>query len=144
MAKWNWAEFNALPQAKMTQDIHCVTTWSKFQHILGRCADRRSTGTRPIWRRRLLYALSLHHQRAISRASSVGKAMVATGGPCASPLAAEHEAAGTAVGAASLLLEVRDGGMRCSSPSAMNSVFWELCATIATATLWRQQRYTND
>lgn len=27
---WNWAEFNALPQSKMTRDIHCVTTWSKF------------------------------------------------------------------------------------------------------------------
>ncbi len=27
---WTWAEFNALPQSKMTRDIHCVTTWSKF------------------------------------------------------------------------------------------------------------------
>ena len=27
---WTWAEFNALPQTKMTRDIHCVTTWSKF------------------------------------------------------------------------------------------------------------------
>ncbi|MDP3899437.1 MAG: molybdopterin-dependent oxidoreductase, partial [Mesorhizobium sp.] len=27
---WNWAEFNALPQTRMTRDIHCVTTWSKF------------------------------------------------------------------------------------------------------------------
>jgi DMSO/TMAO reductase YedYZ molybdopterin-dependent catalytic subunit len=27
---WNWAEFNALPRSKMTRDIHCVTTWSKF------------------------------------------------------------------------------------------------------------------
>ena len=27
---WNWAEFNELPQTKMTRDIHCVTTWSKF------------------------------------------------------------------------------------------------------------------
>jgi DMSO/TMAO reductase YedYZ molybdopterin-dependent catalytic subunit len=30
IATWNWAEFNALPQSKMTRDIHCVTTWSKF------------------------------------------------------------------------------------------------------------------
>ena len=28
--KWNWAEFNALPQTKLTRDIHCVTTWSKL------------------------------------------------------------------------------------------------------------------
>jgi DMSO/TMAO reductase YedYZ molybdopterin-dependent catalytic subunit len=27
---WSWAEFNALPQAKMHRDIHCVTKWSKF------------------------------------------------------------------------------------------------------------------
>lgn len=28
--KWNWAEFNALPQTKFTRDIHCVTAWSKL------------------------------------------------------------------------------------------------------------------
>lgn len=27
---WNWQEFSALPQSKMTRDIHCVTAWSKF------------------------------------------------------------------------------------------------------------------
>ncbi|MFZ4289613.1 molybdopterin-dependent oxidoreductase [Variovorax sp. HJSM1_2] len=27
---WNWAEFNALPQTRVVADIHCVTTWSKF------------------------------------------------------------------------------------------------------------------
>jgi DMSO/TMAO reductase YedYZ molybdopterin-dependent catalytic subunit len=30
VATWNWDEFNALPQSKMTRDIHCVTMWSKF------------------------------------------------------------------------------------------------------------------
>lgn len=30
VAKWNWEEFNALPQTAMHRDIHCVTTWSKF------------------------------------------------------------------------------------------------------------------
>ncbi len=30
LKKWNWAEFNALPQSKMTRDIHCVTDWTKF------------------------------------------------------------------------------------------------------------------
>ena len=28
--RWTWAEFQALPQTKMTRDIHCVTKWSKF------------------------------------------------------------------------------------------------------------------
>ena len=27
---WTWDEFNALPQTRVTTDIHCVTTWSKF------------------------------------------------------------------------------------------------------------------
>jgi DMSO/TMAO reductase YedYZ molybdopterin-dependent catalytic subunit len=27
---WTWAEFNALPQTSVTSDIHCVTTWTKF------------------------------------------------------------------------------------------------------------------
>jgi DMSO/TMAO reductase YedYZ molybdopterin-dependent catalytic subunit len=27
---WNWTELKALPQTKTTRDIHCVTTWSKF------------------------------------------------------------------------------------------------------------------
>ena len=30
VATWTWAEFNALPQSRMTRDIHCVTKWSKF------------------------------------------------------------------------------------------------------------------
>ena len=30
LAKWNWTEFNALPQTDLTTDIHCVTKWSKF------------------------------------------------------------------------------------------------------------------
>lgn len=30
VASWNWAEFNALPQSSFRRDIHCVTTWSKF------------------------------------------------------------------------------------------------------------------
>lgn len=28
--KWNWDEFNKLPQTQITADIHCVTKWSKF------------------------------------------------------------------------------------------------------------------
>ncbi|HTW83371.1 MAG TPA: sulfite oxidase-like oxidoreductase [Candidatus Sulfotelmatobacter sp.] len=27
---WDWTAFNALPKTKVTRDIHCVTTWSKF------------------------------------------------------------------------------------------------------------------
>ena len=30
LAKWSWAEFEALPQTTIKTDIHCVTTWSKL------------------------------------------------------------------------------------------------------------------
>ena len=30
MRSWTWSEFVALPQTELTRDIHCVTTWSKF------------------------------------------------------------------------------------------------------------------
>ena len=30
LGKWNWAEFEALPQTTIKTDIHCVTKWSKL------------------------------------------------------------------------------------------------------------------
>jgi DMSO/TMAO reductase YedYZ molybdopterin-dependent catalytic subunit len=30
LKSWTWAEFQALPAETVTQDIHCVTRWSKF------------------------------------------------------------------------------------------------------------------
>src|SRR5215472_11763275 len=30
LGKWNWAEFEALPQTTIKVDIHCVTKWSKL------------------------------------------------------------------------------------------------------------------
>jgi DMSO/TMAO reductase YedYZ molybdopterin-dependent catalytic subunit len=33
VARWTWAEFNALPKMMQTRDIHCVTKWSKLDTI---------------------------------------------------------------------------------------------------------------
>jgi DMSO/TMAO reductase YedYZ molybdopterin-dependent catalytic subunit len=30
LGRWNWAEFEALPQTTIKRDIHCVTKWSKL------------------------------------------------------------------------------------------------------------------
>jgi DMSO/TMAO reductase YedYZ molybdopterin-dependent catalytic subunit len=30
LRRWSWAEFRELPRAALMVDIHCVTTWSKF------------------------------------------------------------------------------------------------------------------
>jgi len=32
---WTWAEMHALPQSEYRGDIHCVTTWSKFDTSFG-------------------------------------------------------------------------------------------------------------
>ncbi len=29
--RWSWAEFRGLPREPITVDIHCVTSWSKFE-----------------------------------------------------------------------------------------------------------------
>jgi DMSO/TMAO reductase YedYZ molybdopterin-dependent catalytic subunit len=31
--RWTWDEFHALPRETITKDIHCVTSWSKFDTV---------------------------------------------------------------------------------------------------------------
>jgi DMSO/TMAO reductase YedYZ molybdopterin-dependent catalytic subunit len=31
--RWTWDEFHALPRETLTKDIHCVTSWSKFDTV---------------------------------------------------------------------------------------------------------------
>ncbi len=31
--RWTWEEFNQLPRAKVTMDLHCVTRWSMFDSV---------------------------------------------------------------------------------------------------------------
>jgi DMSO/TMAO reductase YedYZ molybdopterin-dependent catalytic subunit len=31
--RWTWEEFNQLPRTRIQMDIHCVTTWSKFDTL---------------------------------------------------------------------------------------------------------------
>jgi glycine betaine catabolism B len=92
VAKWNWAEFYALPQTKMTRDIHCVTTWSKLNapwegvlidDLLGEANLEPSTA----------YTLAHSYDGYSTNVPSAdligGKAMVATK-YAGQPLAAEH------------------------------------------------------
>ena len=30
---WGWDDFQAQPQVEMTTDIHCVTTWSRYDNV---------------------------------------------------------------------------------------------------------------
>ena len=146
VAKWNWAEFNALPQTKMTRDIHCVTTWSKFNTFWeGVLIDD------------LLAAANLEAPTAYALAHSyggystnvpsadllVGKAMVATK-YAGQPLAAEHG------GPARLLVPHLYFWKSAKWVNALQFTerdelgFWELRGYHRYGDPWREQRYTND
>jgi DMSO/TMAO reductase YedYZ molybdopterin-dependent catalytic subunit len=146
VAKWNWAEFNALPQTKMTRDIHCVTTWSKFNTFWeGVLVDD------------LLCAANLEPPTAYALAHSYdsystnlpladltrGKAMVATK-YAGQPLAAEHG------GPARLLVPHLYFWKSAKWVNALQFTerdelgFWELRGYHRYGDPWREQRYTND
>jgi len=145
VAKWSWADFNALQQTKMTRDIHCVTTWSKFNtYWEGVLIDD------------LLAAADLEAPTAFALAHCyggystnvpaadllVGKAMVAT--RYAGPLAAEHG------GPARLLVPHLYFWKSAKWVNALQFTerdelgFWELRGYHRYGDPWREQRYTND
>jgi len=46
--RWSWEEFRALPSETVTVDIHCVTTWSKFDtRFAGVSVDTLFEAARP-------------------------------------------------------------------------------------------------
>jgi len=46
---WNWTQFQALAPAVFTGDIHCVTTWSKFDvNFAGVSVDTLLEAARPL------------------------------------------------------------------------------------------------
>lgn len=143
---WTWAEFAALPQTELTRDIHCVTTWSKFdtrwcgvliddlfeaagidpptEHLLAHSADGYSTN---------IPLADLIHS----------KAMIATHYDGV-PLTADHG------GPARLLVphlyfwksaKWIDGLQFTHREEAG---FWELRGYHIYGDPWREQRYTND
>ena len=49
IASWSWDELNALPRTEWVGDIHCVTTWSKFDtHFSGVSVDTLLAAARPL------------------------------------------------------------------------------------------------
>jgi len=144
--KWNWEEFNALPQTELTRDIHCVTKWSKLD-----------TTWRGVMIDDLLAAASLEPPTGFLLAHSFdgystnvpaadlldGKAMVALqyeGGP----IPAEHG------GPARLLVPHLYfwksakwiNGLQFTQRDEAG--FWELRGYHMYGDPWREQRYTND
>jgi DMSO/TMAO reductase YedYZ molybdopterin-dependent catalytic subunit len=146
MAQWSWGAFNALPQTRITRDIHCVTTWSKF--------DTKWEG---VLVDDLLAAANLKPPTTYTLAHSYdgyatnvpvadlvgGKAMVATRYD-GQPLTAEHG------GPARLLVPHLYFWKSAKWVNALQFTerdelgFWELRGYHRYGDPWLEQRYKND
>lgn len=143
---WNWEEFNALAQTKMTRDIHCVTTWSKFDtfwegvlidDILADAGLPTPTGFT------LAHSFDGYTTNVPTADLVDGKAMVATR-YAGKPLEADHG------GPARLLVPHLYfwksakwlSGLQFTQRDELG--FWELRGYHAYGDPWREQRYTDD
>lgn len=144
--KWSWDEFNALPQTKLTRDIHCVTTWSKLDtqwegvlidDILAAAALAPPTGFT------LAHSFDGYSTNVPTADLVDGKAMVALryGG---APLTADHG------GPARLLVPHLYfwksakwlSGLQFTEQDTAG--FWELRGYHMYGDPWREQRYDSD
>ncbi len=143
---WNWAEFNALPQSKMTRDIHCVTTWSKFDtawegvmidDILGDAFIEPPTGFT------LAHSFDGYTTNVPTADLVGGRAMVALRYE-GKPITPDHG------GPARLLVPHLYfwksakwiNGLQFTARDELG--FWELRGYHRYGDPWREQRYTND
>ena len=146
VAKWNCAEFNALPQTKMTRDIHCVTTWSKLNtlwegvlidDLLGEANLEVPTAYT------LAHSYGGYSTNVPSADLIGGKAMVATK-YAGQPITAEHG------GPARLLVPHLYFWKSAKWVNALQFTdrdelgFWELRGYHRYGDPWHEQRYTND
>lgn len=143
---WNWDELNALPQSKMTRDIHCVTTWSKFDtawegvmidDILGDAFIEPPTDFT------LAHSYDGYTTNVPTADLVGGKAMVALRYE-GKPIPADHG------GPARLLVPHLYfwksakwiNGLQFTEKDELG--FWELRGYHRYGDPWREQRYTND
>jgi DMSO/TMAO reductase YedYZ molybdopterin-dependent catalytic subunit len=143
---WTWTEFNALPQTRVTCDIHCVTRWTKLDtHWEGVLIDH------------VLVDAGLTAPTAFTLAHSVdgystnvpaadlveGKAMVALKYE-GSPISPDHG------GPARLLVPHLYFWKSAKYVSALQFLeheargFWEERGYHIHGDPWREQRYTSD
>jgi DMSO/TMAO reductase YedYZ molybdopterin-dependent catalytic subunit len=144
--RWTWDEFNALPQTRMTRDIHCVTRWSKLGTAWrGVLIDDllADAGLEPPSPYLLAHSYGGYSTNVPLADLSGGKAMVATEFD-GRPLAPEHG------GPARLLVPHLYfwksakwlNGLQFTSRDEPG--FWELRGYHIYGDPWREQRYTDD
>jgi DMSO/TMAO reductase YedYZ molybdopterin-dependent catalytic subunit len=143
---WNWQEFNALPQTKMTRDIHCVTTWSKLNTAWeGVLVDDilADAGIAPPTDFVLAHSIDGYSTNVPVADLIGGKALVALRYE-GKPLTADHG------GPARLLVPHLYfwksakwlNGLQFTQKDEAG--FWELRGYNMYGDPWREQRYTND
>ena len=146
LARWTWAEFEALPRTRWRGDIHCVTKWSKFDTEWdGVMFDDLLAAAGVAAPSPFLLARSYDdYDTNVPVADLVGgRAMIATRFAGA-PLPAEHGGPArllvphlyfwkSAKWVKSLQFTARDEGG-----------FWELRGYHIYGDPWREQRYTDD
>jgi len=144
--RWTWEEFNALPRAKMTRDIHCVTTWSKFNTAWdGVLVDDilADAGVEPPTGFTLAHCFDGYTTNVPTADVVGGKAMVATLYE-GQPITPDHG------GPARLLVPHLYFWKSAKWIDTLQFTerdelgFWELRGYHAYGDPWREQRYTND
>lgn len=145
--RWSWDEFNALPQTKLTRDIHCVTTWSKldthWEGVLISDVLAAAGLTMPPTDYTLAHTFDGYSTNVPAKDLSGDKAMVALryGGE---PLEADHG------GPARLLVPHLYfwksakwlSGLQFTEQDTAG--FWELRGYHMYGDPWREQRYDSD
>jgi len=143
---WTWEEFNALPQAKMTRDIHCVTKWSKLNTPwTGVLIDDvlADAGLEPPTAFMLAHSVDGYSTNVPVADLVRGKAMIATHYE-GQPLTAEHG------GPARLLVPHLYFWKSAKWISGLQFTerdepgFWELRGYHVYGDPWREQRYSGD
>lgn len=147
IARWNWQEFNALPQTELVADIHCVTKWSKLDTAWkGVSIDDllAAAGVAPLPSAFLLAHSEDGYTTNVPAADLVGgKAMVALAYD-GKPLAPEHG------GPARLLVPHLYFWKSAKWLNALQFTtreeagFWELRGYHMVGDPWREQRYSGD
>lgn len=143
---WTWDAFNALPQTKMTRDIHCVTKWSKLDTFWeGVLVDDilADAGIAPPTGFVLAHSFDGYSTNVPVADLIDGKAMVATR-YAGEPLHPEHG------GPARLLVPHLYfwksakwvNGLQFTNTDTAG--FWEMRGYHMYGDPWREQRFTND
>lgn len=146
VAKWTWEEFNALPKTDIVKDIHCVTTWSKFDtKWQGVMVDDilEAAGLEPPTQFVLAHSFDDYSTNVPVSDLLGGKAMIATHYD-GKPLAPDHGGPARLLVPHLYLWKSAKWVNGLQFTDRDTAGFWELRGYHMYGDPWREQRYTDD